>query len=213
MAIFKTLLLRPGLWVRCFLATIVVLSSCSQSNNQQEFYIDQYFDLKAMMDRQVAYYQDSAAGWQLSKTVRFDTNKETQVQDVDSLGEVREILETAIINKPGLRGAYKVKWDYGISSRGDTTYSVLSNVLKPEEEALVKVLKVFYKGPPSRNNLYRVHIYKNTDNLLYANAQLIVLQFQDGWMQMLKMEGNQQILNFERERYGLSLKIQSSKTS
>jgi hypothetical protein len=188
---------------------ILLLTTGCQSERQDSFYIDQYFDLKSLIDRQISYYADSAKQGKLTKTVAFDSDTETKTQDIQNIDQVRDILETAIINKPGLRGVYKENWDYGLNDEGDTLYSVLSNTLKPEEDALVKEIKAFYKGPPAQNNLYRIHVFKKTDNILYENAQYLEMKFRNGLMTSLSMEGRQQILNFDQERYGLSLEIKA----
>lgn len=186
---------------------ILLLTTGCQSKKKDSFYIDQYFDLKSLIDRQINYYSDSTMQGKLTKTVAFDSDTETKTQEIQKIGQVRDVLETAIINKPGLRGVYKVSWKYGLDDSGDTLYSVLSNTLKPEEDALVKEIKAFYQGPPKKANLYRIHIFKSTDNILYENAQYIRMKFRDGLMKSLNMKGRQQILNFEQERYGLSLEI------
>lgn len=186
---------------------IVLGTTGCQSDKEEEFYIDQYFDLKSLIDRQINYYADSTKEGKLIKTVEFDSDTETKTKDIQKIQQIRDVLETAIINKPGLRGVYKEDWHYGLNEAGDTTYSVLSNTLKPQEDGLVKELKAFYKGSPKPANLYRVHVFKSTNNLLYENSQFIGLRFQDGWMKTLEMKGRQQILNFEQERYGLSMEI------
>lgn len=188
---------------------ILLLTTGCQGERQDSFYIDQYFDLKSLIDRQITYYADSTKQGKLTKTVAFDADTETKTKDIQNIDQVRDILETAIINKPGLRGVYKENWDYGLNDRGDTLYSVLSNTLKPEEDALVKEIKAFYKGPPAQNNLYRIHVFKKTDNILYENAQYLEMKFRNGLMTSLSMEGRQQILNFDQERYGLSLEIKA----
>ncbi len=160
-----------------------------------------------MIDRQITHYSDSTRQRKLKKTVSFDSGSETKTQDIQKIEQVRDVLETAIINKPGLRGVYKVNWNHGLDDSGDTLYSVLSNTLKPEEDALVKEIKAFYKGPPRQVNLYRIHIFKSTKNILYENSQYIRMKFQDGFMTALSMKGHQQILNFEQEPYGLSLEV------
>lgn len=194
---------------RLFLGTIaffLILGSCSSREQGESFYIDQYFELKSLIDNQIAYYQDSVPPAELTKTVSFSGNSETQQQEVEKIQEVRQVLETAIINKPGYRGVYKTSWEYGTSG-GDTTYSIQTNKLKPDESALVQELKAFYNGRPVRENLYRVHIHKDTENLLYHNAQVITIQLQEGLMRKLTMEGNQQILTFQPEQYRLSMRV------
>lgn len=184
-----------------------IIHGCSSKDKQETFYIDQYFDLKSLIENQLTYYKDSATPESLTKTVGFQSESETKKQDVEKIDELEDILQTSIINKPGLRGVYEVDWDYGISSAGDTTYSVQTNTLKPEEDALVEELSAFYKGPPKRKNLHKVHIYKNTDNVLYSNKQIIVVELENGLVRSLQLKGWQQILKFEPERYQLSLNI------
>lgn len=203
------LLLKKKRQLGITLCALGFLIACGQNDKQGDFYIDQYFDLKSLVDRQLAHYQDSINDAEIAKTLRFESDSETQVQGIKNIAEIRNILETAIINKPGLRGAYKVQWNYGTNKTGDTTYSVLSNTLKPDEDALVKELKAFYKGAPKRRTLFRVHIYKHTNNLLYQNDQFIQMHFKKGWLESLHMEGSQQILQFEEEKYGLTLKVRS----
>lgn len=189
------------------LLLLPITNGCSSNDKEEKFYIDQYFDLKSLIDKQITYYKDSATPESLTKTVGFESASETKEQDVKKIDELEEILETSIINKPGLRGVYQVEWDYGISSAGDTTYSVQTNTLKSDEEALVEELSAFYTGPPKHKNLHKVHIYKNTDNILYSNKQIIVIELKKGLVRSLKMQGWQQILKFQPEQYQLSLKI------
>lgn len=190
-----------------FLLLLPMIVGCSSNDKQDEFYIDQYFDLKNLIENQVTYYKDSVNPESLTKTVGFESETETKEQEVEKINELEDILETSIINKPGLRGAYKVNWDYGISSEGDTTYSVQTNTLKPDEDALVEELSAFYDGPPKSKNLHKLHIYKNTDNILYSNKQIIVVELEKGHVRSLKLQGWQQILKFKPERYKLGLNI------
>lgn len=185
---------------------LLMLSGCGPEEKADDFYIDRYFDLKRLINDQLAYYQDSMPPEKLKKTVSFDGEAETRQQEVAKIKEVRDVLETAIINKPGYLGVYENKWAYGTSG-SDTTYSIQTNKLKPDESALVEELKAFYKGAPKQENLYRVHIFKDTENLLYKNTQFIALQFDGGLLRKLTMQGQQQILNFQPEQYRLSMTV------
>ncbi len=190
-----------------FVATFCFLMNCgcAPENKGDAFRIDKYFDLMAIVEDQLKYY-DSNPPSNIQKTFFFQGKKETKTQKLDKLKEIREILETANINKPGFRGVYRIEQSFEASGR-DTHYSVITNTLKKGESANVQELKAYYTGPPKTENLLSVLIHKKRDNLLYKNTQTIRLKFKAGNLRKLTLNGKQSILFFAPERFKMTIEV------
>ncbi len=177
------------------------------TNEEKAFKIDKYFNLKKLVDYQLAYYRENPPE-SIKKTFILEGKKEKKTQNLNSLEEIKTILESANINKPGFRGIYKVKKAHETEGN-DTLSSVIENDLKTEESANVERIKAYYQGPPKRKNLYAVLIYKNRDNFLYKNSQLIALKnFEDGYLKKLTIEGKQTILFFNPSWFKVQIQIE-----
>lgn len=188
-----------------FIFCLAINYGCAPDNEDDAFRIDKYFDLMALANEQLQYY-DSNPPSTIQKTFFFQNEKESQSQDLDKLSEIKEILETANINKPGYRGVYEIQKSFETNGF-DTNFSVIRNLLKKGESANVQELKAYYNGPPNKDKLSRILIHKKRDNFLYKNTQIILLNFEAGHLRKLMLNGKQSILFFEPERFKMSIKV------
>lgn len=186
------------------LLLFVVMPGCSNSSDEA-FEIDKYFDLMGLVEQEISYYEKNPPS-DISKTFNFEGDQETQEESIDKLSDIKAILETAQINKPGYRGVYKINKDFNIS-RSDTLYSVVENNLKQDETANVQSLKAYYTGSPKNDNLYAILIHKKRENFLYNNNQLIYLTMKRGNLSKIKIQGAQSILFFKKAPFALTIKI------
>ena len=190
----------------CGLGLLVLFSLNGCQSNDEDFYIDRYFDLKSVIDSQLAHYNKNPPDT-INKTINFEGREESKNQPSDKLIEIKKILETAIINKPGFRNMYNTGHKHAVNGE-DTVYSVIKNTLKKGEEAMVQSIHAYYAGPPDMPNLRNIVIHKDKRNYLYHNTQLIHMRFRDGLLRELVMEGLQQILYFDPEHFKITISLQ-----
>lgn len=178
---------------------LFLLMGCSPEENDDTYQIDEYFDVVGLINEEVAYYEKNPPET-IRKTVEIQNESETREKALDSLKDIQSIMTTADINKPALKGIYST--DTSVEALGsDTFYTTIQHTLKPEEDELVNLIKVYYEGSPKKKHLNKVLIHKNRSNLLYRNAQYVLLNFEAEHLSQLVLEGTQQILFFEPHRF------------
>lgn len=177
---------------------IIFLASCLNSESDK-YSIKKYFDVEGFVAEELAYFEKNPPS-SIVKKIYFNGKEEEKKQSVSDLASLKEIAETANINKPAFKNSYKVSLKYFISG-SDTFCTRKAYQLKSSENEIVKFINLYYSGTDtSRQNLKAILIHKNTHNFLYNNSQIITMQ-KNEHLKSAKLKASQKILFFSPTRF------------
>lgn len=173
--IFKPLLILAMLMTAC---------QGVEQNMENKLEETPYFDLKGMLDQQIALLNQLKPEVEVSASIGQETEKQTVQKDSSDWAEALKLFADTDINKPVLQGQYIVK-DSTLTAEGlkATIYQA-----KDRDDAEIPYLKVFYK----ENSEHPSHIESmfREDNPLYSTYRNMRLRFEE-------VDGNLRLSEYE----------------
>ncbi|SHL64363.1 hypothetical protein [Hymenobacter psychrotolerans] len=189
-------------WV---IGAVVLLSACGQEdatvrpagiNRKPE-----YFDVKALLDEQVARLNRQQPVVQKQVQLRNGRIETSQVANTDWSKEL-QIFYQADINKPALRGAYSI----ANSASNDSVGGARTYTLKAGSEAPVASLAVSKTGEAS-DATQEVAALIRQDNPLFFSQKRLRLRTVDGTLTSYSVQGVQKLVFFDTVRYSVQVRV------
>lgn len=191
-------------WFWLFFLSLLLLG-CQQGKNKEESKINKYFDLPALVNKELSYYQKHPPS-RITKWVYFKEEQEMQQQEPEDLETLKKIINSIDINKPAFLNSYTIE-KKTISEPDMPGKIAVVNRLKEGEKGKIKYIKAFYNGKVQRENLLAVKALKRTDNFLYSFRQEIWLSLEDQHLKNVIFSGRQKILFFNYRKFKFRFQI------
>jgi len=195
--------MRKGHWL---VLGMVVLTACGSedasvrtapTNRKPD-----YFDVKGFLDRQVAGLSRRQPTVEKQVRLRNGTTETTRVAKTDWSKEL-QIFYQADINKPALRGVYRVSaLSSGVAGRAQASY-----VRKPEAKATVETLTVTTSKDAPTAQVEEIRAFVKQDNALFYSEKKLRLLCKDGNVTAYEVQGVQKLIMFDTVRYSVRTQV------
>ncbi|MFZ1807020.1 MAG: hypothetical protein WAU36_07365 [Cyclobacteriaceae bacterium] len=185
---------------------LVVLCALAMASCQNNTTVSKkYFDIDSLIDRQLAYLEESEAS--LSKAASIDSTKDKTNFKPDSASWAKELevfRHLDIINKPIYVDAYDVIDGVKDANSNLTVRSFVAN-----REIPVKSLKLYYQDSPHK--LRKLEATLSEQNSLYYTARKFSMELEDVDKQMIvskyNVRGVQKMILRDSVRFSISSKV------
>lgn len=193
--------MRKGRWL---VLGVVILTACGSEDASVRLAPanrkPDYFDVKGLLDRQVADFNRRQPTVEKQVRLRDGTTQTTRVTKTDWSKEL-QIFYQADINKPALRGAYTVSAPPS-GSTGQVAY-----VRKPEAKAAVETLMVTTTTGTSTAPVEEIRAFVKQDNALFYSEKKLRLICKQGNITAYEVQGVQKLILFDTVRYSVRTQV------
>ncbi len=184
-------------WSSLFMGIMCFSVACNPADTV-ELEKNAYFDLKGMIADQVNLLDSLRPS--LQKEAIIDGRKEDHLLQPDSAGWAREmeIFLLADINKPDLRGSYKIIE----SNEAETGNRVTTYLAKEKKKLGIEYVKVSRIG----DELAKVEMLYTEENVLYQTFRKLEMHFEPGTKRLFTyhIDGQQKMILKDTVSYAIS---------